>query len=314
MSRKIYKYFAPEVAELVMSDDKATLKCSLPQDFNDPYELFLTVDYGSRPDALAAYQELVGALPQLPTTCFSNSPAVVPMWAHYGANGTGFALEFDESKLSEVFPNSRIDDVEYQDEASPSLTEMLYRAHVVGKPRYTYFLQGGVFKAAYFTKATCWSYEAERRMVAEASEVREESGMQLLDVPADCITAVIAGAKASTDLLQMTSQAAKSYGCEFYRQRIGRTSISPFFLNAAGGPYVFDGSGLTPASASCKSCSEPLEPDNQACSWCQITDHQRYSAAMRNPYRILDYIGHLESYISSMDEITEGLVRSREGS
>ncbi len=314
MSRKIYKYFDPQVEALVISDDHATLKCSLPRDFNDPYELFLTVDYSSRPDALAAYQELIGTLPQLPTTCFSKSPVVVPMWAHYGANASGFALEFDESKLLEAFPNSRIDDVQYQDEASPDLTEMLYRAHVIGKPRYTYFLQGGVFQAAYFTKASCWSYEAERRMVANESEVREAEGLQLLDVPAGCITAVIAGAKASTDLLQMLSKAASSYGCDFYRQCIGRTSISPYFLDTAGRAYVFNGSGLSPAPASCRSCSEPLQPGNEACSWCQITDDQRSSAAMRNPYRILDRIGHLDSYIASMDKITEGIAKSRKGS
>nr|WP_282097541.1 DUF2971 domain-containing protein [Luteibacter sp. SG786] len=233
------------------------------------------------------------------------------MWAHYGANASGFVLEFEESMLLEAFPNSKIDDVQYQDDASPDLTEMLYRAHVIGKPRYTYFLRGGVFQAAYFTKTTCWSYEAERRMVASDSEVRKAGGLQILDVPADCITAVIAGAKASTDLLQMLSETANSYGCSFYRQRIGRTSISPYFLDRGGRAYIFDGSRMSPASASCRSCSEPLKSGHEVCSWCQITDDQRYSAAARNPYRMLDRIGRLESYIASMDKITEEIARSR---
>lgn len=314
MSKKIYKYFSPQVAELVLLQGKATLKCSLPSDFNDPYELFLTIDYSSRPDALAAYQELIGTLPQLPTTCFSKSPAVVPMWAHYGANATGFALEFDEAALQKAFPGSNLEDVTYQDEASPGLTEMLYRAHVIGKPRYTYFLQGGVFHAAYFTKATCWSYEAERRMVAAEGEVREANGMLLMDVPANCITAVIAGAKASADLIEVLSESAGRYGCGLYRTQIGRTSISPYFLDAAGTSHSFNGSGLASAAASCQSCKEPVEPNNKSCSWCQITDDQRYSAAVRNPYRILDRVGHLDSYLASMDRITEGLIRSRKGS
>ncbi|WP_166771474.1 DUF2971 domain-containing protein [Xanthomonas arboricola] len=314
MSRKIYKYFSPQVAALALLQDKATLKCSLPSNFNDPYELFLTVDYSSRPDALASYQELIGTLPQLPTTCFSKSPAVVPMWAHYGANASGFALEFDEAELLKAFPGSKLEDVVYQDEASPDLTEMLYRAHVIGKPRYTYFLQGGVFHAAYFTKATCWSYEAERRMVAAENEVREAHGMLFMDVPVNCITSVIAGAKASAGLILMLSESADHYGCGLYRTQIGRTSISPYFLDNAGIPHVFNGSGIAAAAASCRSCKEPLEPSNEACSWCQITDDQRYSAAVRNPYRILDSVGHLDSYLASMNKITEGITRSRKGS
>jgi len=314
VSRKIYKYFSPQVAELVLLQDKATLKCSLPCDFNDPYELFLTVDYSSGPDALAAYQELIGTLPQLPTTCFSKSPAVVPMWAHYGANASGFALEFDEAELVKFFHGSKIEDVTYQDEASHGLTEMLYRAHVIGKPRYTYFLQGGVFHAAYFTKATCWSYEAERRMVVAEGGVREASGMLLMDVPTNCITAVIAGARASADLVNILLAASSRYDCGIFRAQIGRTSISPYFLNVADISHIFNGSVLAPASAFCHSCKEPLEPDNESCSWCQITEAQRYSAALRNPYRILDRIGHLDSYLTSMDKITEDITRARKGS
>lgn len=314
MSRKIYKYFSPQVAELALLQDKVTLKCSLPSDFNDPYELFLTVDYSSRPDALAAYQELIGTLPQLPTTCFSKSPTVVPMWAHYGANASGFALEFDEAELQKAFPSSKLEDVSYQDEASPGLTDMLYRAHVIGKPRYTYFLQGGVFRAAYFTKATCWSYEEERRMVADENEVREANGMLLMDVPANCITAVIAGTKSSAGLIEILSEYAGRYGCELYRTQIGRTSISPYFLDSDGTSYVFNDSRLAPAAAACQTCKEPLELNNKSCSWCQITEDQRYSAAVRNPYRILDRVGHLDSYLASMDKITEGIVRSRKGS
>ncbi|MDQ1091195.1 hypothetical protein QE400_000608 [Xanthomonas sacchari] len=314
MPGKIYKYFGPQVSDLVFSDVGAALKCSLPKNFNDPYELFLTVDFSSDPSALACYQELIGRIPQLPTTCFSVSPAVSPMWAHYGLNASGFVVEFDENELIDLFPESKFDDVRYQDKADDGLTEMLYRAHVIGKPRYTYFLQSGTFYAAYFTKATCWSYEMERRMVADMAEVRVSNDLLLLEVPKSCITSIIAGAKSCEDLKNSLKARADSFDCAFYNMQIGRTTITPYFLDGYGATCIFNGDEIVLAQCSCESCREPIPEGNEKCSWCQITDEHRYEAAIRNPYRMLDRIGHLDSYIKSMDGITERLNKGRKKS
>lgn len=314
MAKYIYKYFGPSLASIALSDGGATLKCSLPKDFNDPYELFLTVDFSSDAGALACYQEAIGTIPQLPTTCFSNSPAVSPMWAHYGQNISGFAIEFDEDELKDKFLESRFNDVRYQDEASEGLTDMLHRVHVIGKPRYTYFLQGGVFHAAYFTKTTAWSYEMERRMLADKSEVRADNDLLLLDVPSTCITAIIAGARSSSALEEQLRKRAKDFGCRFFKMQIGKTTISPYFLDASGEPHVFNGESIVPAEHSCESCNEPLKSNDSRCSWCQINDEHRLEAAIRNPYRMLARINHLEEYIKSMDDITERLNKSRESS
>lgn len=227
------------------------------------------------------------------------------MWAHYGSNVTGFALEFDEDLLKEHFPESRFGDVAYRDEADEGLTEMLYRVHVIKKPRYTFFLQGGVFHAAYFAKTQAWSYESERRMVADETEVRASSELLLLDVPKDCITAIIAGARADPELVAELQQRATSYSCDFFQMRIGRTQTSPYFLGASGITYVFNGETIVPAANTCQSCKEPLDVDRSKCSWCQISDKHRLEAAMGNPYRILDRVGQLDSYIKSMNDITE---------
>jgi hypothetical protein len=81
--KHIYKYLGHEVIDkLFQSPDNVTFKCSLPKDFNDPYELFLTIDFKEEPELLAFYADAIGELPQYPTTCFSRSPAVIPMWAH----------------------------------------------------------------------------------------------------------------------------------------------------------------------------------------------------------------------------------------
>lgn len=302
MSRKLYKYIGPNLANLVLSAQGATFKCSLPKDFNDPYELFLTVDYATEADVLACYQEAIGALPQLPTTCFSKSPAVLPMWAHYAQNVTGFVIEIDEEELLEAYENCRIDDVAYQDEPNPGLTEMLHRVHVIKKPRYTYFLQAGTLNAAYFTKAVCWTYEQERRFVTE--RVREHEGLLLLDIPANCITSIIAGARADESLVQTLLGYSERYSCKLLRMNIGRSSIAPFFTDAAGPSYTFDGQSFVECTYSCEECKEPLPREGEKCSWCQITDQHRHEAAIGNPYRIMDRIGNLESYVASMDEIT----------
>lgn len=311
MSKKIYKYLGPSLSQLALSTEGAMFKCSLPRDFNDPYELFLTVDFSSDAGALACYQEAIGSIPQLPTTCFSNSPAVSPMWAHYGQNVSGFVVEIDEEALIEAFPQSRLKDVRYQDNADAGLTEMLYRAHVIGKPRYTYFLQGGTFNAAYFTKASCWAYEMERRMIVDESAVRCSGELLLLDVPKSCITAVIAGARADEVLINELAGHATTFGCSFFQMKIGRTTISPYFLDGEGTPFIFNGERLVVADHPCESCKEPISEGNSACSWCQITDEHRYDAAIRNPYRILDHIGHLDSYLESMNKITAGLSGKR---
>jgi len=309
MGKKIYKYFGPELVDLALSDNGATFKCSLPKDFNHPYELFLTVDFSSDASALACYQEAIGAIPQLPSTCFSVSPAVTPMWAHYGKNVSGFVVEIDEDELAEAFSDSRFGDVRYQDEPDSGLTEMLYKAHVIGKPRYTYFLQGGTFNAAYFTKASCWSYEMERRMIVGEDDVRTAGGLLLMDIPINCITALIAGSRADDSLVNSLSNHARKFGSSFFTMKIGKSNIAPYFLDSDGTPYVFNGSGLSLAQSSCGNCSEPISEGNDRCSWCQITDEDRMEAALKNPYRMLDRYGVLSSYLESMNEITKKLKR-----
>ena len=149
----------------------------------DRYELFLTIDFKQEPEVLAFYADAIGELPQLPTTCFSRSPSVIPMWAHYAQNSEGFAIEFDESELATAFPKSGFGDVDYRDAPDDGLSDTLHRAYHIGKPRYVYILHTGVFSAAYYTKATCWNYEQERRMIVGENEIRQAGDLMLVDVP-----------------------------------------------------------------------------------------------------------------------------------
>jgi len=304
MSKSIYKYVGPTSVQKVFALDKqVTLKCSYPKDFNDPYELFLTVDFNEQPDILAFYADAVGELPQLPTTCFSLSPSVVPMWAHYAQNLEGFVIEFDEEKLAGYFPESGFGDVDYQDVSDAGLTDMLYRASEIGKPRYVYLLRKGVFSAAYYTKATCWNYEQERRMILPDSETRKVDNIILMDVPNDCVTALISGPRSSGETITALRAKATEIGCNYFEIKIGRTSTAPFFINSSGNPFSFDGTNIAPSIDYCASCKEPIPNNSEECSWCRIEDTHKTDAAKRNPYRMYAQFGVLESYIKSMDSV-----------
>lgn len=305
----LYKYMGSQLVDNVFSSpDHVTLKCSLPKDFNDPYELFLTIDFDEEPDALAFYADVVGELHQSPTTCFSRSPDVIPMWAHYAENHKGFAIEFSEACFGESFPDSSFGDVTYSDAPSDGLTDMLYRAFKIGKYRYIYFLRLGVYHAAYYTKATCWSYEQERRMVASEKEVRESADLLLLDAPVHCVKSIIAGSRATDATKHALKKRAGQLGCRYFEIRIGKVSATPYFIDAYGHPHAFDGFSLTPSAFFCATCLEPMKADSShvECSWCRINQQMKEDAASRNSYRMLDGAGLLGSYIEGMDKITFG--------
>jgi len=302
----MYKYLGPSYLHDVVGDEGVSAKFSFPKDFNDPYELFLTIDFNEKPEVLALYADAIGELPQLPTTCFSHSPAVIPMWAHYAQNLTGFAIEFDEEKLQERFPECRFDDVKYKPAADDELKETLYRAYAIGKPRYTYMLMRGVFDAAYFTKLECWSYEQERRMLAPESEIRKHNGMMLLDIPKECVTALICGPRASPETIQDLQAAAENLSSEYFQMKVGRSNAIPYFVDVNGSSLSFAENSISPVAVSCKTCREPVDAGNDFCPWCQINDAHKRDAMDRNAYRILDHLGLLEEYVKGMDDITYG--------
>ena len=307
MNKNIYKYVGPtNFSKVFASAEQVTLKCSYPKDFNDPYELFLTIDFTDRPKVISFYADAVGELPQLPTTCFSLSPAVVPMWAHYAQNLEGFVIEFDEQKLASAFPDSGFGTVDYCDTPHVGLTDMLYRASEIGKPRYVYMLRQGVFSAAYYTKMTCWSYEQERRMIVKEGEIRRFNDIILMDVPKESVKALISGPRASAETIAILRAKATELGCRYFQLKIGRSSASPFLIDSVGDPFVFDGTDIVPSLRSCSSCKEPLSNESKGCSWCQITESHMNDAASRNPYRMFATYDMLDSYIAGMDAISRG--------
>ncbi|WP_338832196.1 DUF2971 domain-containing protein [Bradyrhizobium sp. 27S5] len=304
--KTIYKYLGPEVLDKVFpSPDNVTFKCSLPKDFNDPYELFLTIDFNQKPDLLAFYADVIGELPQYPTTCFSRSPAVIPMWAHYAQNHEGFVIEVSETKLSELLPDISCNDVSYSDAPIHDLSSSLGMAYGTSKMRHTYLLRRSVLFSAYFTKTSCWAYEQERRLVAQdEKDTRTVGPIILFDVPKKCITSIICGARASDATKQSLKEKAKELGCRYFELRIGKNSATPFFVDGSEQPFSFDQGQLSACNQYCGTCMEPIAREALECSWCQISDQLRQDAASRNPFRILDNLGMLDTYVAEMDAIT----------
>jgi hypothetical protein len=142
----LYKYMGADIADvLLMDDDHFSIKLSHLKDYNDPYEFFLTISYQRPAAELAFYNKMIAMVLQQPVTCFAKSPVIIPMWAHYANNPTGFSLEIDEGKLEKHIINSGYSDisglidVEYRDVPIDGINEMLERAYQICKPRYIGF-------------------------------------------------------------------------------------------------------------------------------------------------------------------------------
>lgn len=295
---------SPEIAEIAVSAQGAKLRCSYPKNFNDPYELFLAIDFNEAPDVLAFYNDVVGALPQLPTTCFSKSPSVTPMWAHYGKGLTGVVVQIDEDLLNKHFGDCGFGDVDYLDDPPDDLNALLNMAFATCKPRHTYLLRQAVFSAAYYSKNSCWKYEQERRMVCSDHEVMHDGDMMLLQVPRTCVNALIVGPRAAAETKYEMQSRAKELGCAYYEMRIGRSTSLPYFEDQSDRPLLFNGDELEPSLSFCGKCKEPTSEGQDVCVWCQINDQLRNDAAMKNPFRMLHHLGMLETYIEQMDKIS----------
>lgn len=141
---------------------------------------------GELPQKWNAY---VGAL------CVSEVCDSLLMWAHYAASHTGFVLEFDAQHP--FFNAQRSENDEFR-----HIRRVLYR-----DARPSGLLLELEASDMFLVKSTQWSYEREWRMfmaLSEANDVIEagSSKIYLFDVPADAITGVVFGARASILLQQ----------------------------------------------------------------------------------------------------------------
>lgn len=307
MANKIYKYLSFDVFKMAFTEDGCvTCKFSYPKDYNDPFELFLAIDTKIETQLLAYYKDVVRDLPQFPTTCFSKSPSVPPMWAHYAQNGSGVVVEVDEESLCCFYHDINLDDVVYIEEARPDLVDLVRYAYGTRKPRHSGMLAQAVYSSAYYSKQTCWSYEQERRLVLNNHDYLESGDLMLMKIPKECITGIFTGVKATEEQKGCLQEYSNYLECDFYEAITGKSSGEIYFLHGDGSSFCFDGISLKRSSTPCAICKEPLvnhSADTRLCSWCSITDKHRENAADSNPFRILSEAGLLDGYVERFNNI-----------
>lgn len=304
MTEKIYKYFSGELLPVVFAKGGfCGVKCSLPKEYNDPYELFLGVDLTVSPKLLAIYRDVIQELPQYPTTCFSKSPTVTPMWAHYANNHSGFVLEFDVEAIKGNFEEISASEVQYKDSPDDTIKGFLQRAAATRKPRHSIWLQDAVLFQAYFSKSTAWDYEQEYRIVADPEYCELISDNIVLFLPVSCLSAIIVGKNIDEEAKALSVELADGNNLNWYDTVIGKSQAQPFFKDRGGSPATFDGNTIVSVENSCNSCAEPTSPDREFCPWCSITDVHEQNAANGNPLRIMDHYGILADYYKGIEKI-----------
>ena len=254
-------------------------------------------------DCLASYKEIIDEVPQFPTTCFSKSPIVSPMWAHYAREHTGFVLEFDVEELKLHFANCLIRDVVYKNEANKDLEDLLLRVIRIKKPRYASWLMDMTFSEAYFSKYTDWSYEQESRFVDRNKLTEDIEGNQILFIPSSCVTSIITGSKFPSKKHDIIFEKAAEHNLAWYKLNIGKSYPVPYMTTQSNNVFIFKHGSIDEAEQVCESCKEPLVKESNLCPWCSITDAHKYEAAMGNPLRILDRYGLLEKYFEGINKI-----------
>lgn len=299
----IFKYFSDDVLKHVfLQEGHAGFKCTLPEEYNDPFELFLGVDLEQDTEALATYKDIVDKIPSLLTTCFSKSPVIAPLWAHYGNNHKGFVIGFDTDQIQDFFPNVLVREVAYREPPSEDITSRVKLAAQRMKFRDAELLRRTVYFHGYFSKYSAWSYEEEVRGVNLEEYVEDVNGRKILYVPKDAVSSIIVGANSSSDMCEVLQEIARELEANFYVEKIGRSYPKPFLLEDGNSPSVFVDGGIKPADRICEECLEPLRASGELCPWCAINKSDRLNAAARNPFRALDHFGLLEDYLKNFPE------------
>ncbi|MCG5047654.1 DUF2971 domain-containing protein [Pectobacterium brasiliense] len=185
-----YKYVNASDAFLILGN--STLKFSNPIKFNDPYDYnpqvsrdgyhklakrlknknphkknIVKTSYKSQNDTMRYFRSKEFRdefLNDISICCFSKSPFILPMWAHYADNHRGFVIEF----VFDTSDNELVNDIEKK----LTNSEFLIPIDVTYSDiRPMSFNEEGLTNAdnsgfaACLTKAKSWSYEEEVRVI-----------------------------------------------------------------------------------------------------------------------------------------------------
>jgi hypothetical protein len=280
----LFKYVSPDAAPRVLANvEYLSVRFGLPSTYNDPYELFLQPDQPLRSEEQRAfYDYFLGKVAEAPVACFSRRPDSPVMWAHYGREGAGICLAFDEDALVGQMSVSWISDIEYTDGPAMIETGLINHAYMTGKRRHTIWLLAAAHRAAYFRKRIDWQYEAERRMVVPPDAVEDHSGVLLRQFKPDALRYIILGRNTSPVVRELSKQRAEDWNVPLLELRIGKRTFTPFFSGGAK-TTIWSGTTFVPAHGVCRSCNEPVGMSGPSvCEWCSISEEARRNGPRRS--------------------------------
>jgi hypothetical protein len=205
----LYKYLECIYAISSVCEDR--IKVSTLNSANDLYEMLpCIIDYDGQylPSELCRRIFLERLSGKRGFICLSATATDPVLWAHYAAQHTGVALEFD------IPTNGALIEVDYRNER----VEIRLSDIVENGPA----LQTA-FKALLGRKYTSWSYEKEFRVHMPISELSLEDGLHFKAIPKDQFRRVILGYKCSINESGMRCLLDSS---GFSKVGIARTALS----------------------------------------------------------------------------------------
>jgi Protein of unknown function (DUF2971) len=290
----LFKYVSPDAAPKVFEGaSELSIRFGLPKTYNDPYELFL-VPYPPLEDEeqRAFYNYFLGEVVEAPVACFSKRPDSVVMWAHYGREGVGICLAFDEDALVDQFPIAYVGDITYSDGPAKVSSGIVQYAFTTGKRRHTLRLLEIGHRAAYFMKRSDWQYEAERRVVVPPDAVEDRAGVLLGKVSPEALRYIILGPRTDPVVKKLCQERSQEWSVPLIELRIGSRTFAPFFT----GPYMpagtWSGADFEKVADVCGECEEPANlSESGKCQWCDIAKEAKESAPGRSGLTLSLYYG-----------------------
>ncbi|MEJ5037998.1 DUF2971 domain-containing protein [Acinetobacter johnsonii] len=217
-----YKYmsFDPNLSVLRTFED-VTLKYTKPTKYNDPYDCHFSVDFDKSNFDKKSFEKEMGYKitvndwfknkakylkkfenlyterftndyrDRIAVTCFTTQPLNILMWSHYAHNHSGFVLEFKFHKTINKF-NLKTKSplpIIYSDEY-PTIKLGWNSSKTLANKE----VQADYLTKMVLTKAKCWSYENEFRIV---SFDPSENNKDIILIPFDpnTLSSVILGAR-----------------------------------------------------------------------------------------------------------------------
>lgn len=177
-------------------------------------------------------------------TCFSRAVCSILMWSHYSANHSGAVLCF-EGEHSALMRTSRecADDHVASLCGGGGLHEVQY-SNVLPIVNIGTWTPEQIFLALARTKAQCWAYEEELRLIASFEsadhilETAEGSKIYLVTVPFDALRCVVLGCNMSESTKHEMVDRATSAGCpkhvRFFESRIAGDTFALSYEDRIG--------------------------------------------------------------------------------